>query len=80
MYILFNSDDSIFIGCYSTLELAKTAYKNTIECIDEVRSGVPNCEIVLVPLDNTEGSSFFGGYFTICTWRINENGEWIKKE
>lgn len=73
MFILFNSEASIFIGCYSTMEQAKQSYAHA--CSQNKR--IPSCMIQKVKPD-TPAECFFGGYDIESEWTIQPGGDWVK--
>lgn len=67
MFILFNTDDDLFMGCYSTLGKAIEAYEK-IE-LELTGERIPKCSIKKVKVD-APADCFFGGYAIEEEWTI----------
>lgn len=75
MFILFNTDDNLFMGCYSTLGEAKEAYEKIV--LKSKGERIPNCRINEVKVD-APADCFYGGHATEAEWRIVFGGKWIR--
>jgi hypothetical protein len=65
MFILFNTEDNLFMGCYSTLDKAKEAYEKFV--LESKGERIPDCRINKVKVD-APAYCFFGGYTFEAEW------------
>ncbi len=75
MFILFNTEDNLFMGCHSTLGEAKEAHEKI--ALRSKGERIPECRINEVKVD-APADCFFGGYAIEAEWTFAAGGKWIE--